>query len=107
MSSNPDTGLSAEEIRFLRDVAGTMVPPSPALGMPGASDAAIVADIAGSCGRDLPLIRAALKEIVLQSSGDFARLDQDGREAVIEDYWAKGGAAAAALARAVLGAYYR
>ena len=38
-------GLTADEIRDLREIAGTMIPADPALGMPGADDPAILADI--------------------------------------------------------------
>jgi len=102
-----DTALSAAEIRDLGAIAGTMVPQSPALGMPGADDPAILADIARTIGRDLPLVRQALAAIAARSAGAFAGMDRDGREALINDYYASGGAAAAALGRVVLGAYYR
>ncbi len=37
-------GLTADEIRDLREIAGAMIPPDPALGMPGADDPDILAD---------------------------------------------------------------
>lgn len=96
-----DNGLSAAELDALRTVAGTMIPASPELGMPAADDPAIVADIAKSIGRDLPLVRAALQAIAARSAA--------GRptEASINEWYATGGAPAVALGRAVLGAYYR
>ena len=45
MSNNAEPGLSADEIRDLSDIAGTMIPESPAHGVPGADDPAILADI--------------------------------------------------------------
>ncbi len=101
------TELSAAEIRDLGGIAGTMVPASPVLGMPGADDPAILADIARSVGRDLPLVREALAAIAAKSAGAFAGMDQDRREALINDYYTSGGAAAAALGRVIVGAYYR
>ena len=60
---NDETGLSAAEIRDLRDIAGTMIPESAELGMPGADDPAILDDIVRSVGRDLPMVREALAAI--------------------------------------------
>ena len=107
MGTDAETGLSAAEIRDLRDIAGTMIPPSAAFGMPGADDPAILADIVQSAGHDLPLVRAALAAIAAKSGGAFAGMDRDGREALINDWYAGGGAAAVALGRVILGAYYR
>src|ERR1700704_3630070 len=107
MGNAAETGLSAAEIRDLRDIAGTMIPESATFGVPGADDPAILDDIANSLGRDLPLVREALAAIAAKSVGAFARLDRDRREALINDYHASGGAAAATLGRLILGAYYR
>jgi hypothetical protein len=107
MGNNAEPGLSATEIRDLRDIAATMIPESPEHGVPGADDPAILDDIANSLGRDLPLVREALAAIAAKSVGAFARLDRDRREALINDDHASGGAAAATLGRLILGAYYR
>ena len=85
--------LSAPELRALGTIAGLMIPADAALGMPGADDPLILADIARSVGRDLPVVREALKSF---SAG------QD-----INDWYRSGGAPAAALGRLILGAYYR
>ena len=107
MDSTADANLSAAEIRDLRDVAGTMIPQDTALGMPGADDPAIQADIVTSLGRDLPLVRDALAAIAERARDAFAGMDRDAREALINDYAASGGAAAATLGRVIVGAYYR
>ena len=104
---NDETGLSAAEIRDLRDIAGTMIPASAELGMPGADDPAILDDIVRSVGRDLPMVRQALAAIATGARGPFSGLDRDRREALINDYATSGGAAAASLGRVVVGAYYR
>ncbi len=101
------SGLSADEVRALRDVAGTMIPASAERGLPGAGDPVILADIVKSVGRDLPLVRAALAAIAEKSRGAFATMGVDHREAFINDYHVKGGAAAATLGRVILAAYYR
>lgn len=100
-------GLTADEIRALREIAGTMIPADPALGMPGADDPDILADIVRSVGRDLPLVRDAVAAIVRKSGGAFAAMDRERREALLNDHHATGGAPAATLGRVILGAYYR
>jgi len=96
--------LSDAERSALGEIAETMIPADAGLGMPGAGDPAILADIVRSLGRDLPLVREAVAAVATRA---FASADSDGREALIDDYDKRGGAAAAALARVVLGAYYR
>jgi hypothetical protein len=104
MATVSETGLSGAEREALRIIAAAMIPVDAGLGMPGADDPAILADIVGSLGRDLPLVREA---IAVLGARTFASLDGDGREALINDYHRNGGVAAAALGRVVLGAYYR
>jgi hypothetical protein len=99
--------MTEDEIGDLRGIAGTMIPADPALGMPGADDPAILTDIVRSVGRDLPQVREALAAIARKSDGAFAGIDRDGREALLNDYHANGGAPAATLGRVILGAYYR
>jgi hypothetical protein len=101
------TGLSAAETDALRAIAGTMIPADPGRGLPGADDPAILADIARSIGRDGERVRTALAEIAKRANGAFAALDRARREALINEWYAGGAAAATALGRAVLGAYYR
>jgi hypothetical protein len=107
MSTPADTGLSDAEIRDLRDIAGTMIPKNADLGVPGADDPAILDDIVKSVGRDLRLIHEALAAITARSGDGFAKMNRDEREALIHDYYKSGDAAAAALGRVILSAYYR
>jgi hypothetical protein len=107
MDSNAAAGLSTAELNGLRDIAGTMIPADAALGVPGADDPTILDDIARSMGRDFPLVREALLAIAAKAGGAFAGLDRDRREALIDEYYKSGGAAAAALGRVILSAYYR
>ena len=102
-----DAHLSTAEIRDLGDIAGTMIPADAALGVPGADYPAILDDIVKSVGRDLPLVREALAAIAAKAGGAFAGMDRDRREALIDDYFKAGSAAARTLGRVVLGAYYR
>jgi hypothetical protein len=96
--------FSAAEIAALREIVGTMVPADAGLGVPGADDAAILADIVKSMGRDLPAVREALA--IVQEKG-FGALDRDGREALINEIYKYGGPPMLALGRVVLSAYYR
>lgn len=107
MAAAPQTPLSADETDALRTIAGTMIPEEAALGMPGADDPIILDDIARSMGRDLPLVREALAAITVKAGEGFAGLERSAREALINDWYAVGGASAAALGRVILGAYYR
>jgi hypothetical protein len=104
MDSNAAARLSDAELSDLRDIAGTMIPADAALGVPGADDSAILADIAKSVGRDLPMVRKALADIAARG---FAALDRDRREALINDLSKGGGAPVMALGRVILAAYYR
>jgi hypothetical protein len=107
MGNDAEPALCDKEICNLRDIAGAMVPADASLGMPGADDPAILADLVKSLGRDLPRVREAIAAIMRESGGDFAGLDRDRREAFINDYHARGGAPAMALGRVILAAYYR
>src|SRR5262245_36668163 len=107
MAPATDAPLSISERADLATLAGTMIPQDPALGMPGADDPAIQADIAQTIGRDLPLVRQALAALAAKSASGLAQLDRDRREALVNDWYKAGGAAAAALGRVILAAYYR
>jgi hypothetical protein len=101
------TTLTPAEIGALRDIAGAMIPANADLGMPAANDPLILDDILKSIDRNLPLVREAIETIAKKANGAFAGLDQDIKEALLNDYAGSGGAAAQALGRAVLAAYYR
>ena len=104
MTTVTETDLSPGERKALGEIAATMIPADAGLGMPGADDPAILADIIATLGKDLPLVREAIAALGARA---FASLDRDGREALVNDYHQSGDAAAAALGRVVLGAYYR
>ncbi len=102
-----DAPLSDAELAQLAVLSGIMIPQDAALGMPGADDPAIQADAARTIGRDLPLVRRALAAFTARSGGNLVHLDHGRREALVDDWYKTGGAAAAALGRVVLAAYYR
>src|SRR5690242_21714749 len=106
MSVDDSPSLFAD-FRLLGGVADAMIPGSAEVRIPSAADPAIMADIVRSIGRDLPLIRTALAEIDKRAGGAFASLDRERREALINAWYAEGGAPAAALGRVVRAAYYR
>jgi hypothetical protein len=107
MAAALEPRLSDAEIADLGKIAGTMVPEDIALGMPGADDPAILDDILRSMGRDLPLVREALAAIATKSGGAFAEMDQAAAEALINEWYPRGGASALALGRVIVSAYYR
>ena len=75
--------LAPSDLSILGTIAGLMIPADAGLRMPGADDPLILADIARSVGRDLPLLREALKSF---SAGQ--KTDKD-----INDWYRSGGAA--------------
>jgi hypothetical protein len=108
MAADAAAPLSPQEIRLLGEVAGMMIPGDAALGMPAADDPAILADLARSLGRDLPLVREALSALArVERDRPGAPAPPAARDAFINAWYASGGAPAAALGRVLLAAYYR
>ncbi len=103
MTTDDGVGLSAAETEALRRVAGIMIPANEALGMPGADDALIFADIVRSLGRDTADVRTALAAL---GSG-FCALDATRAEAAAGAVLGRDDRVSAALGRAVLQCYYR
>jgi hypothetical protein len=87
--------MNSEEISTLHRIAGIMIPPDETLGVPGADDPIIFADISRSLGRDLPDVRAALSELA------------NADEQTVQTFLARGDHLAAVLGRVVLQCYYR
>ena len=102
---NPD--LSAEQVRDLRALAGTIIPPSEAYDAPGADDDKIFGDILRSLERDRDDICRALAHLATLSGGAFADLEPERRAEVATAFRETGGAPLAALVRVVLLCYYR
>jgi hypothetical protein len=105
MQSNEQ--LTEAQRQDLRTIAGIMIPASVEYRMPGADDAAIQADIIATLGRDGPAVRSALDHLARLAGQPLAMLDSARRDAVIADFRATGGVAAATLSRVVLQCYYR
>jgi hypothetical protein len=103
----PNNHLTAEQIRDLRELAGTIIPPSLAYGVPGADDELIFKDILGSLERDHDDICRALAHLVALVGGGFADLGLERRTEVAAAFREAGGAPLAALVRVVLLCYYR
>ena len=99
--------LSPAESRDLHRVAGLMIPACEALGVPGADDAAIFADILRSIGRDHAAVQAALAELAQRAAGAFADLPAEQAQAVMHTYLDARSPDAIALGRVVLQCYYR
>jgi hypothetical protein len=99
--------LSAEQARDLRALAGAIVPPSAAYGVPGADDERIFKDILRSLERDHDDICRALAHLAALSGGAFADLARERRTEVAANLRETGGAPLSALVRVVLLCYYR
>lgn len=97
-----ETGLSPQERRDLRRVAGLMVPASETYKVPSADDPAIMADIEKSIGRDMADIHKALTTLA-----GIADMDDETAMTRAEKFRSAGGAPVAAIERCVLQCYYR
>jgi hypothetical protein len=104
---SPDFSLTLLQRENLRVIAGFMIPASNEIGVPGADDPAIQADILATLGRDATHVREALDQLSELAGQPFAELDPARREAVALELRAVGGPAVATLSRVVLQCYYR
>ena len=107
MRHDPESGLSSQESRDLRRLAGIMVPQDEDLGVPGADDALIFTDIEESLGRDSLHVKAALAELTARAGSAFTGLTDDRAEDLAHAFLACPSAAVTALGRVVLQCYYR
>ena len=103
----PNADLTAEQTSDLRALAGTIIPPGPAYGVPGADDEVIFADIVRSLERDRDDICQALAQLARLAGGAFAGLAPARRSEVAAAFREAGGVQLAALVRVVLLCYYR
>jgi hypothetical protein len=99
--------LTAAQRADLRTVAAMIVPASDEYKVPGADDAAIQADMLATLGRDTALVAQALDHLADLAGKPLAELDDARRDAVAQEFRARGDAAAATLVRVVLQCYYR
>ena len=106
-----DRGLSGPQRALLRSFAGTVIPPSPEHGIPGADDQAIAADIVASAeggAGEVAEALAALDALSRSSRGDgFDALEEDARVAVATAFRDSHRALAARLVGVVAQCYYR
>jgi hypothetical protein len=103
----PNQGLTAEQIRDFRALAGAIIPPSTSYGVPGADDERIFNDILRSLERDRDDICQALAHLARLAGGAFAELDPARRAEVAAIFRETGGTPLSALVRVVLLCYYR
>ncbi len=88
--------LSDSECDQLHRIAGILIPPSDELGVPGADDPVIFADIVKSIGRDLADVRAALN-----------RLEGHDAVSILDTVSAASDGVMVVLGRVILQCYYR
>ena len=103
----PNDDLSAEQVRDLCALAGTIIPASATYGVPGADDEKIFKDILRSLERDHADVCRALAHLATLSGGAFADLEPARRAEVAATFREAGGAPLTALVRVVLLCYYR
>jgi hypothetical protein len=103
----PNPSLSAEQARDLRALAGAIIPPSEAYGVPGADDERIFNDILRSLERDRDDVCRALAHLATFAGCAFADLEPERRAATANAFRDVGGAPLVALVRVVLLCYYR
>jgi hypothetical protein len=104
---NPSNQLTATQRDDLRTIAGIMIPASVEYGVPGADDAAIQTDVIATLGRDGSAVRSALDHLARLAEQPLATLNAAKRDAVVAEFRATGGVAAATLSRVILQCYYR
>jgi len=89
MTETPQTlpePLRHEEQQLLRAVAGSMIPASPELDLPGADEEAIFAPILAIAHRDPVSIRKSLCLLQELAGGSFAALDASCQAAVAAEF---------------------
>ena len=99
--------LNQAQREDLRSIAAMIIPASDEYKVPGADDPAIQADMLKTLGRDTEMVKRALDHLARLAGKPLAALDAAKRDAVIKEFRANGGAAAATLVRVVLQCYYR
>ena len=102
-----DTQLAPRQRDDLRVIAAAMIPASAEFAVPGADDPMIQADIVATLGRDTAPVREALDALAGLAGQPLASLDPIRQRAVVMEFRARGGPAAATLSRVILQCYYR
>lgn len=102
-----ENALTPAQGNDLRVIAAMMIPASAEYEVPGADDQLIQADILATLGRDTMRVREALDHVARLAGGPLAALDAAKCDAVVTEFRATGGIAAATLSRVILQCYYR
>lgn len=106
-SSTETTTLSEGQQTCLRCIAGHMIPPSDRLGVPGADDPAIAADMVAGLQRDRQALARILEQVDTAAGGRLADLDPAAREALLGRLRAADPAGFAIIEAVIVRAYYR
>lgn len=111
-STNPDVHdqpalLSAAERNCLRCIAGHMIPACAQLGMPGADDPVILADMTGSVRRDTEALRRLLGRVDQAAGGTLSALPPEGQSPLLSRLRIEDPAAFSVVEAVVVRAYYR
>lgn len=108
MTDNPrpfDRSFDATQRETLRLVAGAIIPPCEARGLPGADDPAIVEDMLATAGRDAADLAHALD--LLGAVGQGAALQDLAPGSILERFRSQHPALAGVLSLVISQCYYR
>ncbi|UXX81435.1 hypothetical protein [Roseovarius pelagicus] len=106
MTENANTSFfDAKQRATLRLVAGVIIPPCSARGLPGADDPAIFDDILASAGRDKAELARALD--LLGAAGESASLQETQPGSLLATFRAEHPALAEVLSLVIAQCYYR
>lgn len=104
----PDVAeLSGSEHETLRAIAGHIIPSDGTLGVPGADDAVIFADIVRTVHRDEAALRAAIAAVTALAGDGFASLPGDQQAPILQRFRAENPRLAQACETVVARCYYR
>jgi hypothetical protein len=106
-STEVQDALSAAEQETLRIVVRHMIPASLEIGVPGADDPAILADIVRSVDRDRATLRQALRAVEAAAGAPFADLPEARQAAVLARFRADEPVLAGVVEAVTARCYYR
>ena len=104
---NLAVALSAAERECLKCIAGHMIPASPPFCTPGADDAAILADMAGSVRRDAEGLKRLLGVVDRAAGGSIADLPREEQRLLLDRLRRQDPAGFAVVETVIVRAYYR
>jgi hypothetical protein len=99
--------LTPTQRRSLQRLAGLVIAPCEADGMPGADDPLILRDIEASLGRDAVAIQSALSQLAQIGGGEFTDQSAQQIDTTVQAFRQQHAALAAVVEEVVARCYYR